>query len=139
MNIKYWLLKSEPSTWSWDNQVKEKVTMWDGVRNFQARNNLKAMNTDDLCFFYHTGKEKKIVGIVKISKEYFSDKTDSSGKFVSIMVRSFKTFKQPVSLNDIKNHTLLQHLPILKQSRLSVVAIDLKSWNIISKMGKINI
>ena len=97
------------------------------------------MKLGDQAFFYHTGKEKKIVGIVKISKEYFSDKTDSSGKFVSIMVRSFKTFKQPVSLNDIKNHTLLQHLPILKQSRLSVVAIDLKSWNIISKMGKINI
>ena len=139
--MQYWLIKTEPEEWSWKDQIKcsKKSSVWDGVRNFQARNNLKAMNTDDLCFFYHTGKEKKIIGIVKISKEYFSDKTDSSGKFVSIMVRSFKTFKQPVSLNDIKNHTLLQHLPILKQSRLSVMAIDLKSWNIISKMGKINI
>ena len=139
--MKYWLLKTEPEEWSWKNQLEcgEKGSVWDGVRNYQARNNLKKMKLGDQAFFYHTGKEKKIVGIVKISKEYFSDKTDSSGKFVSIMVRSFKTFKHPVSLNDIKNHTLLQHLPILKQSRLSVMAIDLKSWNIISKMGKINI
>ena len=138
--MKYWLLKTEPEEWSWRDQVNcnGKSSVWDGVRNFQARNNLKKMNIGDLCFFYHTGKERKIVGIVKITKEYFSDKNDKTGNFGSIMVRSYKKFNLPVSLKDIKKHRLLKHLVLIKQSRLSVMNIDSKSWKIIYKMGKIN-
>ena len=138
--MKYWLLKTEPEEWSWKDQLKcgGKGSSWGGVRNYQARNNLKKMRFGDQSFFYHTGKEKKIVGIVKITKEFFPDKSDKTGKFVSIMVRSYKSFKSYVSLNDIKKHSLLKHLPILKQSRLSVMMIDSKSWKVICKMGKIN-
>ena len=139
--MKYWLLKTEPDEWSWKDQVEKnkKGAVWDGVRNFQARNNLKEMRINDLCFFYHTGKEKKIVGIVKVIKEYFPDKSDTTGNFGSIMVRSLKKFDVPVSLKDIKNHRLLKHLSLVKQSRLSVMNIDSKSWKIICKMGKVNL
>ena len=138
--MKYWLLKTEPDEWSWKDQVKESKggAIWDGVRNFQARNNLKGMGINDLCFFYHTGKEKKIVGIVKVIKKYFGDKNDTTGNFGSIMVRSYKKFKLPVTLKDIKKHRFLMHLSLVKQSRLSVMSIDSKSWKIICKMGKIN-
>ena len=107
--MKYWLLKTEPEEWSWKNQIKcnKKGSVWDGVRNFQARNNLKAMNANDLCFFYHTGKEKKIIGIVRVIKEYFPDKNDTTQNFGSIMVRSHKKFKLPVSLKNIKKHRSL--------------------------------
>ena len=137
----YWLLKTEPDQWSWKDQEnhKNKVSEWDGVRNFQARNFLKEMSLGDLSFFYHTGKEKRIMGIVKVIKEHFPDKKDRTGEFVSIMVQSYKKFKCPVSLNDIKKHSLLRHLLLIKQSRLSVMNIDSKSWKIICKMGKINI
>ena len=137
--MKYWLLKTEPDEWSWKDQVKKnkKGAVWDGVRNFQARNNLQKMKLGDQFFFYHTGSEKKIVGIGKIIKEFFLDSRDSSGKFGSIMVRSYKSFRVHVSLNDIRNNSLLGHLALLKQSRLSVMPIDLKSWKIICKMGKI--
>jgi len=139
--MKYWLLKTEPDEWSWKDQVKEskRGAIWDGVRNFQARNNLKGMGINDLCFFYHTGKEKKIVGIVKVIKKYFGDKNDTTGNFGSIMVRSYKKFKLPVTLKDIKKHRFLMHLSLVKQSRLSVMSIDSKSWKIICKMGKINL
>ena len=139
--MKYWLLKTEPDEWSWKDQVEKskKGAVWDGVRNFQARNNLKEMNINDLCFFYHTGKEKKIVGIVKVIKEYFADTSDSTGNFGSIMVQSYKKFKLPVTLKDIKKHRLLTHLSLIKQSRLSVMSIDSKSWKIICKMGKVNL
>ena len=138
--MKYWLLKTEPEEWSWEDQIKcsKKGSVWDGIRNFQARNNLKAMDINDLCFFYHTGKEKKIIGTVKVIKEYFPDKNDITQNFGSIMVRSHKKFKLPVSLKDIKKHRFLRHLPLIKQSRLSVMSIDSKSWKIICKMGKIN-
>ena len=138
--MKYWLLKTEPEEWSWKDQIKcnKGGSVWDGVRNFQARNNLKAMSINDLCFFYHTGGEKEIVGIVKVTKEYFPDKNDIKQNFGSIMVRSHKKFKLPVSLKDIKKHRLLEHLPLIKQSRLSVMGIDSKSWKILCKMGKIN-
>ncbi len=137
----YWLLKTEPDQWSWKDQEnhKNKVSEWDGVRNFQARNFLKKMSLGDLSFFYHTGKEKRIMGIVKVIKEHFPDKKDKTGEFVSIMVQSYKKFKCPVLLNDIKKHSLLRHLLLIKQSRLSVMNIDSKSWKIICKMGKINI
>tara|TARA_Y100000590_G_C15618972_1_gene976837 strand:- start:238 stop:657 length:420 start_codon:yes stop_codon:yes gene_type:complete len=138
--MKYWLLKTEPEDWCLDDQIKtnKKGSVWDGVRNFQARNNLKLMSINDLCFFYHTGKEKKIVGIVKVIKEYFPDKSDLTQNFGSIMVRYYKKFKSPVSLEIIKKHSLLRHLPLIKQSRLSVMSIDSKSWKIICKIGKVN-
>ena len=136
----YWLLKTEPDQWSWKDQEnhKNKVSEWDGVRNFQARNFLKEMSLGDLSFFYHTGKEKRIMGIVKVIKEHFPDKKDRTGEFVSIMVQSYKKFKLPVALKDIKKHRFLMHLSLVKQSRLSVMSIDSKSWKIICKMGKIN-
>ena len=139
--MRYWLIKTEPDEWSWKDQIKEskKGAIWDGVRNFQARNNLKGMGINDLCFFYHTGKEKKIVGIVKVIKKYFGDKNDTTGNFGSIMVRSYKKFKLPVTLKDNKKHRFLMHLSLVKQSRLSVMSIDSKSWKIICKMGKINL
>ena len=138
--MKHWLLKTEPDEWSWNDQITcgKKGSVWDGVKNYQARNNLKAMSSGDLCFFYHTGKEKRIVGIVKVIKEYFPDKNDKTGNFGSIMVQFYKKFKLPVSLKNIKKHRLLWHLALIKQSRLSVMSIDSKSWKIICKMGKIN-
>ena len=137
--MKYWLIKTEPEEWSWKDQLlcRKKGSVWDGVRNFQARNNLKKMRLGDHCFFYHTGDEKKIIGIVKVIKEHFPEKNEPTRKFVSIMVQAYKEFKLPVSLNDIKKHSLLTHLPLIKQSRLSVMNIDVKSWKIICKMGKI--
>ena len=139
--MQYWLLKTEPEEWSWKDQVKsgKKGSIWDGVRNFQAINNLKSMSINDQCFFYHSGKEKSIVGIVRVIKEYFDDSEDKRGKFGSIMVQSYRELRLPVSLKDIKNHRLLANLPLIKQSRLSVMTIDSKSWKIICKMGKINI
>ena len=134
--MKYWLIKSEPSTWSWEDQKKVKKEMWDGVRNYQARNNLKLMKQGDLCFFYHSVKEKKIVGIVKVVKEYYTDPTDKTKKFVVVDV-SYKTeFKNPVSLDQIKNEKKLGHLALIKQSRLSVMPIDKKSWDLIFKLSK---
>ena len=139
MTKSYWLLKSEPNIWSIEQQKKvgAKGTTWDGVRNYQARNNLKKMKLGDQFFFYHTGDEKKIVGIGKVIKEFFPDKNDSTRKFGSIMVQSHKSFNTPVSLNDIKNHSLLGHLALIKQSRLSVMPIDSKSWKVICKIGKV--
>ena len=136
--MKYWLLKTEPDEWSWEDQVKKNKegAVWDGVRNFQARNNLRVMSINDLCFFYHTGKEKKIVGVVKVIKEYFDDKSDLTGNFGSIMVRSYKKFELPVALKDIKKHRLLRHLPLIKQSRLSVMPITKKEFLILLKLGK---
>ena len=132
---KYWLLKSEPSTWSWQDQSKVKKDMWDGVRNYQARNNLMQMKKGDLCFFYHSVNERQIVGIVKVVKEHYPDPTDKSKKFVVVDVAKYKTLKYPVSLEKIKNVTKLSHLALIKQSRLSVMPIDKKSWEIIIKMS----
>ena len=132
-------MKTEPKEWSWKHQIESGVkgAVWDGVRNYQARNNLKKMKLGDQFFFYHTGDEKKIVGVGKVMKEFFLDKRDKTGNFGSIMVRSYKSFKTPITLNDIKNNRLLGHLALLKQSRLSVMPIDSKSWKVICKMGKI--
>ena len=133
---KYWLLKSEPSTWSWQDQSKVKKDMWDGVRNYQARNNLMQMKKGDLCFFYHSVNERQIVGIVKVVKEHYPDPTDKSKKFVVVDVAKYKTLKYPVSLEKIKNVTKLSHLALIKQSRLSEMPIDKKSWEIIIKMSE---
>tara|TARA_A100001011_G_scaffold334056_1_gene362174 strand:- start:1671 stop:2087 length:417 start_codon:yes stop_codon:yes gene_type:complete len=137
--MKYWLLKSEPNVWSLEQQIKAgiKGIAWDGVRNYQAANNLKAMRIGDLCFFYHSNIGKEIVGVVKVIKEAFLDKTDKHKRFVAVQVRFIEKFKLPVSLEKIKKNNAISHLPLIKQSRLSVMPIDYKSWKIISKMGKI--
>ena len=135
--MKYWLIKSEPNTWSWDNQIKEKITMWDGVRNYQARNNLMSMKVNDLCFFYHSVNEKKIVGIVSITKEHYTDPTDKTKKFVAVDVKTKKSLKNPVTLKQIKKERKLSHVALVKQSRLSVMPVDKTSWNLICKLGGI--
>ena len=137
--MKYWLLKSAPNVWSLEQQIKAGIEgiAWDGVRNYQAANNLKAMRIGDLCFFYHSNIGKEIVGVVKVIKEAFLDKTDKHKKFVAVQVRFVEKFKSPISLEKIKKNNAISHLPLIKQSRLSVMPIDYKSWKIISKMGKI--
>ena len=133
--MKYWLLKSEPDAWSWDNQVKEGASMWDGVRNYQARNNLKEMKKNDLCFFYHSVTERSIVGIVKVVKEYYPDPTDKTGRFVVVDVKAIKKLKNPVSLDQIKENSKLQDIALVKQSRLSVMPLKKTEWEIIIQMS----
>ena len=137
--MQYWLLKSEPDLWSISQQKKAgaKGATWDGVRNYQARNNLKKMKVGDLCFFYHSNIGKEIVGIVKIIKRAFIDKTDKEKRFVAVQVRFVKEFNSPISLEKIKKTRAIAHLPLIKQSRLSVMPVDYKSWKIICKMGKV--
>ena len=132
-------MKSEPDLWSISQQKKagSKGTTWDGVRNYQARNNLKKMKVGDLCFFYHSNIGKEIVGIVKVIKKAFPDKTDKKKRFVAVQVRFVEEFNSPISLEKIKKTKAISHLPLIKQSRLSVMSIDYKSWKIICKMGKI--
>ena len=133
--MKYWLLKSEPDAWSWDNQVKEGASMWDGVRNYQARNNLKEMKKNDLCFFYHSVTERSIVGIVKVVKEYYPDPTDKTGRFVVVDVKATKKLKNSVSLDQIKENSKLKDIALVKQSRLSVMPLKKTEWEIIIKMS----
>tara|TARA_Y100000816_G_scaffold230292_1_gene175483 strand:+ start:169 stop:582 length:414 start_codon:yes stop_codon:yes gene_type:complete len=137
--MQYWLLKSEPDVWSIDQQKEagKKGAPWDGVRNYQAAKNLKAMKKGDLCFFYHSNIGKEIVGIVEIIKEHYLDKSDKTGRFVAVTVRFKKKLNQPVSLEKIKINKELSHLSLIKQSRLSVMPIDSKSWKILNKMGTI--
>ena len=135
--MKYWLLKSEPSTWSWDDQIKEKIAIWEGVRNYQARNNLMRMQVNDLCFFYHSVNEKKIVGIVSVSKEHYIDPTDKTKKFVAVDVKTKKSLKNPITLKQIKKEKKLSHLALVRQSRLSVMPIDKISWDLICKLGNL--
>ena len=135
----YWLLKTEPEEWSWDQQVKSanKGAEWNGVRNFQASKNLRNMKKGDRCFFYHTGKIKSIVGIVEVVKEAFLDKSDNTKKFVSVMVKALYPLKREVSLQEIKKNKDFRDFSLVKQSRLSVVEVDLKYWKKICKMGKV--
>ena len=137
--INYWLLKSEPDVWSIDQQEKigKRGSLWDGVRNYQAANNLKKINKGDLCFFYHSNIGKEIVGIVKVIKTAFIDPTDKKKKFVAIKVAFKKRLKVPVSLENIKKNKSLENVALVKQSRLSVMPIDTKCWKIILKMGSI--
>ena len=137
--MKYWLLKSEPDVWSIDQQKKvgNRGATWDGVRNYQAANNLKKMKKGDLCFFYHSNIGKQIVGIVKVIKTSFLDKTDKNNKFVAVQVKFKEKLKKPVTLEIIKKTKEIHHLPLIKQSRLSVMPIDYKSWKIIYNMGKV--
>ena len=136
---KYWLMKSEPNVWSIEQQkqVGAKGATWDGVRNYQAANNLKKMKKDDLCFFYHSNIGKEIVGIVEVIKEHYIDKTDKSGRFVAVTVKFKKKLDRAVTLEDIKKHKELGNLALIKQSRLSVMPIDYKSWKIINNMSRI--
>ena len=137
--MKYWLLKSEPDVWSIEQQIKAGVkgAAWDGVRNYQAANNLRKMKNGDLCFFYHSNIGKEIVGIVKVIKSAFTDKTDKKKRFVAVQVRFMSKFKTAISLEKIKENRKISHLPLIKQSRLSVMPIDYKSWKIICNMGKV--
>jgi predicted RNA-binding protein with PUA-like domain len=137
--MQYWLMKSEPDVWSIDQQMKvgAKGTAWDGVRNYQAAKNLKNMKKGDLCFFYHSNIGKEIVGIVEIIKEAFLDKTDKNSRFVAVQVKFKKKLIKTVTLENIKKNKALSHLSLIKQSRLSVMPIDSKSWKIINKMGSI--
>ena len=137
--MKYWLLKSEPDVWSIEQQIKAgiKGATWDGVRNYQAANNLRKMKNGDLCFFYHSNIGKEIVGIVKVIKSAFIDKTDKKKRFVAVQVRFVSKFKSAISLEKIKKNKKISHLPLIKQSRLSVMPIDYKSWKIICNMGKV--
>ena len=135
MKKNYWLLKSEPTTWSWEDQVREKITMWDGVRNYQARNNLIKMKKGDLCLFYHSVSEKSVVGIVEVIKEFYPDPTDETGKFVVVDVKTKTKLKKSVSLDDIKKISKLANMPLIKQSRLSVMPIKKIEWNLIIKQS----
>ena len=139
MKKQYWLLKSEPNVWSIEQQkaAGQKGATWDGVRNYQAANNLKKMKKKDLCFFYHSNIGKEIVGVVEVIKSAFLDKTDKEARFVAVQVKFKEKFKKPISLEIIKKSKEIKHLPLVKQSRLSVMPIDFKSWKIIYNMGRI--
>ena len=135
--MNYWLLKSEPDVWSMEDQIKAgfKGATWDGVRNYQAAQNLKKMRLGDLCFFYHSNIGKEIVGIVKVIKQAFIDPTDKTKKFVAVNVRFHKKLKKTVTLQNIKKIKVLKEIPLIKQSRLSVMPIDSKSWKILNRLG----
>jgi len=132
-------MKSEPDVWSIEEQKKAGVkgTIWDGVRNYQAANNLKMMKKGDMCFFYHSNIGKEIVGIVEVIKTSFLDPSDKDQRFVAVKVKFKKKLKKTVSLEEIKKKSTLRHLSLIKQSRLSIMPIDIKSWKIICKMGKV--
>ena len=137
--MNYWLIKSEPNVWSIDQQIESgpRGSMWDGVRNYQAANNLRKMKKGDQCFFYHSNIGKEIVGIVEVIKEAYLDKTDQSGRFVAVTVKYIRKLNRPITLENIKKSKELQHLSLIKQSRLSVMPIDSKSWKILYNMSKI--
>ncbi len=137
--MQYWLLKSEPNVWSIDQQLKAgiKGADWDGVRNYQAANNLKKMKKGDLCFFYHSNIGKEIVGIVEVIKTAFIDPTDKQKRFVAVKVKYKSKLKMAVSLENIKQKKELKDIALIRQSRLSVMPIDTKCWKIILKMGSI--
>ena len=135
--MKYWLMKSEPSTWSWQNQIDrgDAGEGWDGVRNYQASNNMKAMSIGDLAFFYHSVNEKQIVGVVDVIALYHPDPTDSSGRFGMVTVRAVKSMAQPVTLAQIKADERLQDMALVRQSRLSVTPVSPEQWDIIMQIG----
>lgn len=135
--MRYWLIKTEPHVWSWEDQVKKGTTFWDGVRNYQASNNLKAMALGDLAFFYHSGDERRIMGIVEIVKTYYPDPSDPKGRFGMVDVKAVNSLLHPITLKEIKEDSRFQHLALVRQSRLSVMPIDEESWNILIQMGKI--
>ena len=131
----HWLVKSEPGVWSWEAQVKAGTTNWNGVRNYQAANNMKAMKRGDRVFFYHSGDERQIVGIVEVAREYYPDSTDASGRFGQVDVKAVMPLSQPVTLDHIKQDDKLNHLALVKQSRLTVQPVDAAAWARICKLG----
>lgn len=131
----YWLVKSEPYKWSWDMHVKKGVQGWDGVRNYQASNNMKAMKIGDEAFFYHSNEGKEIVGIVEVVKLYHPDPTDDTGRFGMVSFKAVRPLKKPVTLEQIKSTPALSSMALLKQSRLSVSPVTAPEWKIILKMG----
>lgn len=133
----HWLVKSEPGAWSWDDQVRDGTTFWSGVRNYQASNNLKAMKLGDRAFFYHSVNEKRIVGVVEVVKEYYPDHTDESGRFGMVDVKALLPLKTPVTLEQVKADPRLNHLALVKQSRLSVMPVDDDAWDLICQLGGI--
>ena len=132
----YWLMKSEPGAWSWEDQVKDGTAEWDGVRNHQASNNMKAMKKGDKAFFYHSVNEKRIVGIVTISKDYYPDPTDKLGRFGMVDVKALRPFKKPVTLAAVKGEPRLENLALVRQSRLSIMPISDDEWQLICAMGE---
>ncbi len=132
----YWLMKSEPGTWSWDDQVKDGTAEWDGVRNYQAANNMKAMTVGDLVFFYHSGKTRDIVGIVQVAREYYPDHTDASGRFGMVDVTALRPFVRPVTLAQVKAEPRLSQLALVRHTRLSVMPVAEEEWRIICTMGE---
>ena len=137
--MQYWLMKSEPNVWSIDQQKKAgpRGVNWDGVRNYQAANSLKKMEKGDLCFFYHSNIGKEIVGVVEVVKTAFVDETDKDSRFVAVRVKFKEKFKKTITLEVIKETKKIKHLPLIRQSRLSVMPIDFKSWKIIYNMGRL--
>ena len=135
--MQYWLFKYEPSAWSWDDQVKKCIEHWDGVRNYQANNNMKAMKNGDKGFFYHSVKEKTIVGVVEVVKEHYPDHTDKSKRFGMVDVKALYSVNKPVTLAEIKAEPALIDLAFVKQSRLSVVPVGKKEWGVICNMAGI--
>ena len=133
--MNYWLVKSEPGAWSWDDHVKKKVEHWDGVRNYQACNNMKAMKLGDKAFFYHSVNEKQVVGTLEVVKEYYPDPSDKSERFGMVDFKALKPLKTPVTLQQVKDDPRLESLALVRQSRLSVMPIDAKSWKIICGLG----
>jgi len=132
----YWLMKTEPGAWSWDDQVKNGVAEWDGVRNHQASNNMKAMRVGDRAFFYHSVNEKRIVGIVEVVKEYYPDPTDASGRFGMVDVKALTALIKPVTLSDIKSQPPLADFALVRQSRLSVMPVTDDQWRLICRMAE---
>jgi predicted RNA-binding protein with PUA-like domain len=133
--MNYWLVKSEPFKWSWEQHVEKGVEHWDGVRNYQASNNMKAMKIGDKAFFYHSNKGLEIVGIVEVVKEYYPDHTDESGRFGMVDFKAIETLPTPVTLKEIKAHPLLEEMALVKQSRLSVSPVREDEWKIICELG----
>lgn len=133
----YWLLKSEPGSWSWEDQVRDGVTEWDGVRNHQADNNMKAMKRGDRCFFYHSVKAKEIVGVVEVVREHYPDPSDASGRFGMVDVKVVMPVRRPVSLKEIKAVPALQDMALVRQSRLSVSPVTPAEWKRLCAMAGI--
>ena len=135
--MKYWLIKSEPGAWSWDDHVKKGIEHWDGVRSHQANNNMKAMALGDKAFFYHSVNEKQIVGIVEVVSGHYPDHTDAKERFGMVDFKAIRPLAQPVTLKQIKGDERLEHLALVRQSRLSVVPVDAKAWRILCALGGI--
>ena len=133
----YWLVKSEPGAWSWEDHVKAGVAEWDGVRNHQAANNLKDMKNGDKAFFYHSVNEKRVVGVLEVVREYYPDPSDKTGRFVMVDFKALAPLADPVTLEDIKKEGRLDHIALIRQSRLSVMPLDAAAWGIICQMGGI--